>query len=501
MMVLHPAHWQLLDDPQDSDADDSLGAATVPGQPWFVTQNGLVMVPTWVPAGQRPPVSLPLPPPPREWQFIQVSEARTLHVAYVGPLGAGETPWGLCSRLGAEQPLSITGPNSFGNWLLAFRDEVVAITVGRLMIEDGAGRLSFQYVGPTGIDLPDLTQPQEKFSKIGCISPPLVLPAMDDEEERRDKREATSGAVAKALTVKEWEQIETISQAVRLVGKAMQAEAESIALTCTAVADVTDMMEDLPFCEEAWCWLRAGGEKVVALSGRGKKPKQGGRRAAMIASLEGKARNDLLEKVEGARQPAAPPPRLETFGKRTEGFAVAMEAWAASRTGRSPLDVVVSCHRAASMLRSRCGEPGTRAADQLEIVAVTQANRAGGAKALLEEAVETPEPLVRPSFAGERQVSLYPEQKEVARILGRSVLASIPLLLRYVTPPSGGKSSAAALFGATLACVLESREGGPRRFPSYVIYACFSNAVRVEVSRTVLAASVPRPRKSQRMQE
>jgi len=156
-MVLHPAHWPLLDGPRGSDAAESLGAAAVPGQSWLVTQHGLVMVAIWVPAGQPPPVSLPLAPPPQAWQFLQVSEARMLHVAYAGPLCAGETPWDLCSRLGAEQPLSIAGPSSLGYWLLAFKDEVDARTVGRLLIEDGAGRLGFQYVGPAGIDLPDLT--------------------------------------------------------------------------------------------------------------------------------------------------------------------------------------------------------------------------------------------------------------------------------------------------------------------------------------------------------
>jgi len=56
-----------------------------------------------------------------------------------------------------------------------------------------------------------------------------------------------------------------------------------------------------------------------------------------------------------------------------------------------------------------------------------------------------------------------------------------PLLLRYQTPPSGGKTSATALLGACLQ--LQTQR--------HVIYACYSRQVRIDVCKHLLAAAVP----------
>lgn len=65
-----------------------------------------------------------------------------------------------------------------------------------------------------------------------------------------------------------------------------------------------------------------------------------------------------------------------------------------------------------------------------------------------------------------------------------------PLLLGYRTPPSGGKTATAALLGALLHREWEGKTaGGPRR--RFVLYTCFSNPVRIDVARTLIAASVP----------
>ena len=350
-----------------------------------------------------------------------------------------------------------------------------------------------------------------------------------DEEEKKDalaaKTEGRVGvggdSIGRILSAKEWEQIETVSHTVRQVGVAMQAEATLIAQRLLQEEDVGDDIiekekEPLHFCVDTWEWLRAGGKTSIGqqktTTTKEKKPKHSGGvggRAALVASLENKARAELLKKVEASKLPNTPAPRIDVFGKRVEAFAVAMEGWAVSggaggviipgeqqqQCRRSLLDVVVSCNRAAAFFRTRCGgDGGVAGADAIEAAAKACVLRCGGTTALLEEAVSAPDPLVRPSFAGIQQVSLYPEQKKVARELGKSLLRSQPLLMRYITPPSGGKSSAAALFGATLAKVLEIKKGGRREAnaaETYVIYACFSNAVRVEVARTILAAGVP----------
>lgn len=334
---------------------------------------------------------------------------------------------------------------------------------------------------------------------------------MDEEEENIPTASlpaySQERGIARTLSVKEWEQIEAVSASVRQVGRVMQAESDIIVKSLHMEREKgankipTEEEGSLPFCAETWEYLRSGGKNKKSEtadgcgSAKAKKTKHSSSgRVALQASLESKARAELLNKVEAAKlSDAFSAPRIEIFGKRTEGFAAALEAWALSSAKRSLLDVVVSCSRAATFLREQCVDrSGFDAAAALEAAADVRTSRSGGVDALLLEAVTAPEALVSPSFAGKQPVSLYPEQREVAYALGRALLTERPLLLRYVTPPSGGKSSAAALFGATLAKVLEYqgtlRSGFGRAF---VIYACFSNAVRVEVSRTVLAASVP----------
>jgi hypothetical protein len=141
MMVLHPAHWHLLEGPGAPEES----AAVVPDLPWYVTQKGLVLVAIYVPEGQRPPLAMPLPPPPTSWQAVRAAEAQVSHVLAVGPL-FHESPGELCHRLGAAVPSTVVGPNYCGSWLVAFESEESALGAAKRIAEDATA--SCQYVAP-----------------------------------------------------------------------------------------------------------------------------------------------------------------------------------------------------------------------------------------------------------------------------------------------------------------------------------------------------------------
>jgi hypothetical protein len=101
-MVLHPAHWHLLE--RCLEDRSALAMAVVPPDlPWYVTQQGVMLVAVYVPEGQQPPLAMPLPPPPTSWQVVRgTAEAQVFHVLAVGPL-FHESPEELCHRLGAQR--------------------------------------------------------------------------------------------------------------------------------------------------------------------------------------------------------------------------------------------------------------------------------------------------------------------------------------------------------------------------------------------------------------
>jgi hypothetical protein len=312
--------------------------------------------------------------------------------------------------------------------------------------------------------------------------------------------EATAGgATVQALSGNEWAQIEVVSHSVRIVASVMQSEAP-----CLAADRDPDPLSALPFNLEAWNSLtcianvsglsKAAGAPNIPKTQKGKKNSQTSGRAATIAKIEEKIQADDRVKISLAAT-SETCPRVETFGKRTEAFAAALCAWARALKA-DKFDVFISCNRASAMLKKRCGEAASPAIDELLSLSHRASLKAGGIESLLNLAVMSPEFLVRPSFSGPMDIQIYKEQREAARHIARTLVnESRSLLLRYVTPPSGGKSSAAALFGAVAASageVAASTSSSSTFKKSFVvIYACFSNAVRVEVSRTVLAASVP----------
>ena len=98
-----------------------------------------------------------------------------------------------------------------------------------------------------------------------------------------------------------------------------------------------------------------------------------------------------------------------------------------------------------------------------------------------------------PQPEGPRHLRLYSDQAAFARAI-LDGLAGAPVVVRYCTPPSGGKTTAAALLAACLHARMSDARGNSRgdtRACPRLLYACFANAVRIEVARLLLAANVP----------
>lgn len=86
-------------------------------------------------------------------------------------------------------------------------------------------------------------------------------------------------------------------------------------------------------------------------------------------------------------------------------------------------------------------------------------------------------------------ISLYPDQVEFAQAVleGLRPQEAGPCVVCYRTPPSGGKTTAAALLGVLLQRQSLRRDATKQ----WLVYACYSNAVRIDVARMLLAADVP----------
>jgi len=123
MMMLHPAHWHLLEGSVAQGASTS-AAAPAPNLPWFVTTEGMIFVAVMLPENQKPTLALPLPPLSSSWQLVESSpQGPSVHVVLVGPLQTSESLLELFRRTGAPPPEQAVGPDSWLCWAVTFRSE------------------------------------------------------------------------------------------------------------------------------------------------------------------------------------------------------------------------------------------------------------------------------------------------------------------------------------------------------------------------------------------
>jgi hypothetical protein len=340
----------------------------------------------------------------------------------------------------------------------------------------------------------------------------------------------------RAFTAQDWARVEKISPAYRAVGRMMRESAGAL------LAGVDKWEAAGPFELVAWRTLSGRGGSAPASShacsqeeappkGRvtDKRSKKSGPKAtapkkAHLIRLAGKEKllNADMERVAGA---AATLPRAEAFGGRLEPYLAAVEMWAREATRTASLvNRSVSLSRCVAFAAHKISLPEERE----EVCAALRATMASllGDRTfaqMLDAVVEEEETLVTPAFAGEHELHLYPEQEEVAASLldalrrrkdaklarccipggptGPSSAPQVPtspdpsFILRYATPPSSGKSSGAALLGCIFeGCHAELKSQAPREArirPSFIVYSCYSNAVRLDVAKACVACALP----------
>ena len=83
---------------------------------------------------------------------------------------------------------------------------------------------------------------------------------------------------------------------------------------------------------------------------------------------------------------------------------------------------------------------------------------------------------------------LFDEQKRICELVIRAVKSRSKVRIRYVTPPSGGKTSLAAPLGAI---AQESGKAGTASPAFAIVYACVCNPVRLAVARMLVASQIP----------
>ena len=102
-----------------------------------------------------------------------------------------------------------------------------------------------------------------------------------------------------------------------------------------------------------------------------------------------------------------------------------------------------------------------------------------------------------PSFIrGWAPLQPYPEQLEVMRALYQALNPEAfgqqkKHVIRFCTPPSTGKSSAAALLGTVFMRHAQTRKKVRGRTRNYMCYICYQECVRYDVAKTCIAANLP----------
>lgn len=259
------------------------------------------------------------------------------------------------------------------------------------------------------------------------------------------------------LTVskREWEQIEDIQPHTRAVGALFLAAA-------------TDLRMKTPLQKKRWLFSAKAFAELA-----GEAPPL---RNAKSKTIDVKRQRQEATQVKDRERALAGssstlPPRKEAYGSRCESFVYAAVLWLRQLP---ELPRAVAAKKFLGWL-----EANVEACSEAVLIELRAMTGGSDALAALDLICNSEEVLACDVCAAE--LSLREEQATMVAAVRAACLARSPLLLKYRTPPSGGKSSASALLGAALADVKDC----------YVIYACYSRPVRIDVCKHLVATCVP----------
>lgn len=278
------------------------------------------------------------------------------------------------------------------------------------------------------------------------------------------------------VTKQEWDQIEDVPAHTRAVGQLFQEAGKALQGSSAGRPPPGENRDRRPFDRRAYLYLQGDPPEEQGCSVRGNRGRGGGRVGGTGPSIQDKTARAFLDKDRRKAHEASllsDPPRREAFSNRPEGFFHASLLWL--RRQSLSVQITLAPKLLAWLHRTFQDLPSTLE-EQLEALAQGDG---GLALRALEELCEHEAPLA--TDFGASELRLHSEQETLVRELRAAVAQQVPLLLRYRTPPSGGKSSATALLGAALGDLKDT----------FLLYACYSRPVRVDVCKHLVAASVP----------
>jgi hypothetical protein len=338
-------------------------------------------------------------------------------------------------------------------------------------------------------------------------------------------------AVFAAFTAKDWARIEDVPASTRAVGAMMRSEGERIGIGIeTESSDARRPIDPRLYrllCASAKLPTSAeddedGSARVLLSQQRSQKTHKEKKKNTSKLSVRAQ-QEERTAAADAARIDAVgdAAPRWQSYGDRIEAFVVSFRRWL-ERKSVCEVDRMVSCKNLLALLCSPALDAGDRGVAAVDVRLQAQSLVQGRSfKELLELAVEKEAALVSPSLgSGWAPLTLYPEQRQVAEavlhaLAGRLRAASLmadcdettetttsapAALVRFCTPPSTGKSSAAAYIGVAVESFraaaeaegkTKARRALPRIFPNFAVYACYSQSVRFDVARACVAAALP----------
>uniref|UniRef100_A0A6C0C1T4 Uncharacterized protein n=1 Tax=viral metagenome TaxID=1070528 RepID=A0A6C0C1T4_9ZZZZ len=337
----------------------------------------------------------------------------------------------------------------------------------------------------------------------GGSAPEIDAPACDHK---------SWGTSFRSLSATDWERVENISANVRQVGRMMKTEALRLVTgeaKCTAHKLHINTTNYVALCGD---WkLDVKAETIPskltgdALKRGGTKKKINAKKPCVKEAMDKRARALDVEKIKST--PPGSCPRWDCVDARPDAYVVAFRLWLnKNRKGKGNtsehIDKIVSAQQLMKLLSH---EPLVLQDIQSDIANCTEDLSFVDA---LEVVGRNENLLHAPSFSSSRvPLTLYEEQRAVAEsvlacmeermsLLRHESQQELPtLLLRFCTPPSTGKSSAAAYLGAMIEFysreIRKSAQQALRRAVPYVVYECYSENVRFDVAKMCVAAAIP----------
>ena len=319
-----------------------------------------------------------------------------------------------------------------------------------------------------------------------------------------DSTAGTTGFNFKSFNANDWKRIEDIPHHIREVGNMMKEEGTKLAYNQPKLEKSTPISFDPAFVRRLFKEFCPGQGQTEET------PQKKGKINVKEKIKLNTWKNDIEKIYQGRKSPTFP--RVEQFGQRPEPWTFAVTQWLKN----SKVSVVDRLYSGETFLEKMISDSDIETTLTAFVETALEKLRNIPLTEFLPRIIEEENFLIQPSFRGLRPLELYPEQVKIARAIQKCLRAKFEMVspvlqendspfpkpaelpaafIRFSTPPSSGKSSAAGYLGALLGeihKILYSEIKFQRPFRrSFIVYSCYSNAVRLDVAKACIGAAVP----------